>query len=83
MSRDMQRKLVSPPSDKDAKLKDYSSVIQQNFEDVFEALHNHQSLISIPAANEGSIGDIVLVTLESQTYLYAKFPLGWKRILLS
>jgi len=79
----MQRKFVVPPSGNDKDLKDFSSSVQQNLREIFENLHIHRVLKEAPTAEEGSIGEIALVTLESTTYLYAKFPLGWKRILLS
>ncbi len=83
MARTNQRLSVSPPSKNDADLKDHSSVIQQNFEDIFEVSHSHDLKSSIPSATDGVIGDIELVKDGSNFYLYAKFSEGWKRILLS
>lgn len=61
-----------------------ASVVQQNFEQLFEVAHSHQVRTSAPASNEGAINDIVPVILDSIPYLYIKFPtVGWKRVLAS
>ena len=79
MSKKVQRLTVSPPTTVDANsLRDFSSVIQQNFEELFEEAHDHQILTVAPTAAEGSVGDISLVEDGLTTKLYVKFSTGWK-----
>lgn len=61
MSRTNQRLNVSPPSKNDKEFKDYSSIIQQNFEDVYENLHSHDIVAEEPLGTDGSIGDIAII----------------------
>lgn len=83
MPRSEQRLTVSPPSTKDEGLQDYSSVIQQNFEDIFEVGHSHDLLGQLPNETDGVIGDIQLVNDGTNYYLCAKFSDGWKKVILS
>ena len=83
MSRTNQRLSVSPPSENDKDLKDHASVIQQNFEDIFEVSHSHDLKSGLPSTTDGVIGDIELIKDGSNFYLCAKFSEGWKKILLS
>lgn len=79
-----QRNPLSPPLDTDELLSDYSAVLQSNLEQLFEAAHMHGLRTSAPSENEGTVGDILPVQIDSTYYLYAKFPtVGWKRVALS
>jgi hypothetical protein len=53
--------------------------IQRNLEDLHEVAHNHDLHTSIPNDREGTVGDIVPVQVGNSSYLYIKFPAGWKR----
>lgn len=84
MSKKVQRILLAPPSAVDANgLRDYTSVIQQVFEELYEEAHDHQVLTAAPSDADGSQGDIALVDDGSTTKLYAKFPSGWKSVSLT
>jgi len=84
MSR-IQNQAVPPPTKTDTSLKDFSQIIQQNFEDLFEQSHNHFYRTTAPSESEGQINDLIPVVLNNTPYLYIKYPnpLGWKRVLLS
>ena len=60
-----------------------TEVIQRNFQDLFEYAHEHSFRITIPSASEGTVGDLVLVYINNTCYLYAKLPVGWKKVTLS
>lgn len=84
MSKKVQRILLAPPSVLDTNsLRDYTSVIQQVFEELFEEAHDHQVRTTAPAENDGSVGDMALVDDGSTTKIYAKFPSGWRSISLT
>lgn len=80
-----QRQKVSPPQNNDLNsLKDFASIIQQAFDDIFELAHSHPVRTTAPTANEGSVGDIQLAEIGGIGYIYVKLPtLGWKRVALS
>jgi hypothetical protein len=78
---------VAPPTEKDKEtLKDYTSVVQSNLEELFLFSHTHTTVTTIPADSDGVVGDIKLVEDTSVTpsvfYIYAKFSSGWKRAVL-
>lgn len=84
MSKKTQRLTVAPPTPTDVgTLNDFSSVIQQNLEELFEEAHDHKVLTNAPAETDGSVGDIALVDDGSTTKLYVKFPSGWKSVTLT
>ena len=76
---------TSPPLTFDASsLKDFSSITQQNMNQLFASSHDHTIFTSAPTSTQGDIMDVILVQLGSSYYLYAKFPVvGWKRTLLT
>ena len=76
---------TAPPLTSDAaSLKDFSSINQQNLNQLFSSSHDHTVFTTAPTSNQGDIMDVILVQLGSSYYLYAKFPVvGWKRTLLS
>lgn len=80
-----QRQKVSPPQANDLNsLKDFASIVQQAFDDIFEVAHAHEARTAAPSATDGNVGDIWLVELSGVGYIYAKLPtLGWKRVALS
>jgi len=80
-----QRQKVSPPTGVDIKsLKDFASIIQYAFDDLFQDAHIHSLRTTAPSASDGEVGDIFLVELSGVGYIYAKLPtLGWKRVALS
>jgi len=84
MSKKVQRITVAPPSSIDVgSLRDYTSALQQNFEELFEDAHDHQILTVSPTESDGSVGDIALVDDGSTTKIYAKFTTGWKSVSLT
>lgn len=60
-------------------LKDFSSVLQRNLADLFDAAHAHSTRTSLPARGEGSVGDMVLATVSGSTYICIKTSAGWFR----
>jgi hypothetical protein len=75
-----QRRPLAPPLETDKLFRDYTSVIQSNFDDIFNDAHTHPLRTSIPLATEGIIGDIVLVNLLGTYYIYAKVDNAvWKK----
>ena len=75
---------LSPPLDNDKdSLSDYSSVAQRNLENLYEFAHTHDYKTSVPTSNEGNVGDVYLVEVNAVFSLYAKFPSGWKSVVLS
>jgi len=61
-----------------------AEVVQRNLEDLFEDAHAHTLRTTAPSANEGMVGDVIPVELNSIGYIYVKYPtIGWKRIALS
>lgn len=81
----IQNNPVSPPLPDDKTFADFSEVIQRNLADLFDLAHSHDVSSAIPSANEGTPGDIKLVKVNSNFYLYAKFSGsdGWKGIQLT
>ena len=79
-----QSKPIAPPvgADRDS-LTDFSSVIQDNLSNLFRLAHRHHYRTAVPASNEGVVGDIYLVEINSTFSLYAKFPSGWKSVALT
>lgn len=69
---------MAPPSDQDKEtLRDYTTIIQKSFEELFESAHDHPVRTSPPDDSEGEINDIVLVIDESTRYIAVKFADGW------
>jgi len=66
-------------------IKDTFAAFQQNFNDIFEAAHQHNYRTTAPSDEEGASGDIALVNLSSTYYLYVKFPspIFWTRVQLT
>lgn len=79
-----QRTKLAPPLDTDREfLRDYTSVLQNKFDQLFSAAHKHTLRTTVPASNEGNVGDIFLVESGSTFSLYVKFPSGWKSTVLT
>ena len=79
-----QQQPISPPRPEDREaLDDYSSIIQDNYSQLFQAAHTHNVRTTAPAANEGNVGDIYLVADGSSFRIYAKFSTGWKSVVLT
>ena len=80
-----QKRPIAPPLTSDQQtLNDFTSVVQDNFKDLFSAAHSHGLRTTIPAFNEGQIGDISLVFIDPSYYIYAKVTsTAWMRIILS
>lgn len=80
-----QRRSVSPPNPADKeKLQDFSSVVQDNFKDLYEDAHRHDVRTAAPLTTEGQVGDIVPVSLSGVFYLYTKVASDtWKRVELA
>jgi len=60
-----------------------ASVVQSNFQALFNDAHTHNVRTSAPSNNEGSVNDIIPVIIGTSFYLYIKFSSGWKKVLLS
>lgn len=79
-----QSKPISPPRPEDVDiLDDYSSILQDNFVQLFELAHRHNVRTTVPASNEGNVGDIFLVEASSTFSIYVKFPSGWKSVVVT
>ena len=75
---------ISPPRPEDQEtLTDYSSIVQDNFSQLFQSAHTHTVRTTAPDSNEGSVGDIFLVEVSGVFSIYAKFPSGWKSVVVS
>jgi hypothetical protein len=76
-----QEQPISPPrlEDRDT-LNDYSAVLQDNYQQLFQVAHRHSIRTTAPASNEGNITDIILVEDGSTFKIYVKFPSGWKSV---
>jgi len=72
---------IAPPSpaDIEAGLKDYNSKVQQSFAELFFAAHDHSIRTEAPPDEDGAVGDILLVQVETERYLVAKYSDGWYR----
>lgn len=77
----VQKSPLAPPSPKDIEngLNDYTSKIQESFDELFSDSHVHQIMTQAPAENEGEVGDIVLVETDTERYAAFKFASGWFR----
>lgn len=53
------------------------NVVQKNLEDLFEFAHDHVVRATLPAANEGSPRDIVIVDTGTDVYICVKTSRGW------
>jgi hypothetical protein len=79
-----QRTVLAPPLAGDKELTDFASVLQSNFDDLFQSSHNHALRNTAPSNNEGNVGDMVPVNIVGTYYLYIKTSsTAWKRVLLS
>lgn len=47
------------------------------FEELFELAHDHSVRASLPTAQEGNIGDIIIVDTGSAVYICTKTSRGW------
>lgn len=74
-----QQKPLAEPSTADKELRVYTSVLQGNFEQIFEKAHEHAIKTAAPAAEAGSVGDIALVETATEKYVAVKFASGWFR----
>lgn len=84
MARKQKTPLVPPILDDKKSLSDYSSIIQRNFEDLFNDDHTHNLKTTVPSSTDGSPQDIIIVNLSGTYYLYVKVSTTlWKRIALS
>lgn len=55
------------------------SIVQKNFEELYETAHEHMIRDTVPAGNEGAPRDIVLFDDGTTVYLYIKTTRGWFR----
>ena len=69
---------VSPPSDEDKEvLIEFATILQRNFEDIFDDAHSHDVMTETPQANEGTLQDIKLVDDGTDKYLAVRYNDGW------
>lgn len=54
-----------------------ASVVQQNFEELFELAHDHRVLGSLPSATSGESANIFIVDDGTNVYLAVKTSRGW------
>ena len=75
---------MAPPRPEDKEtLDDFASILQDNLGELFQAGHNHAVRTTVPASNEGSVGDIFLVEVSSVFSIYVKFASGWKSVVVT
>jgi hypothetical protein len=75
-----QRRPLAPPLETDKLFRDYTAVIQDNLDELFNVAHVHTVRTTVPLASEGSVGDIVIVNLTGTYYIYAKVDSAvWKK----
>lgn len=75
----LQNDPVAPPTQTDEGLKDFSEIIQRNFDELFTLAHQHGVRISFPGATDGMASDIVAVDDGTTVYLLVKTSRGWFR----
>jgi hypothetical protein len=75
-----QRRPLAPPLETDKLFRDYTAVIQNNLDDLFNDAHTHTIRTSIPLPTDGIVGDIVVVNLTGTYYIYVKVDnTVWKK----
>jgi len=79
----LQKRPIVPPLPADKGLGDFSQVVQENAEELFELAHLHDVKTAVPSDTEGEVGDIRPVVVEGVFYLYVKFSAGWKKVTLT
>lgn len=72
-----QNKPVVPPVPTDRSLGNFTSIIQKNLADLHQAAHVHQVVSAPPSANDGSVGDIYIVSTTTRCFLTVKTANGW------
>lgn len=84
MAKQQKRQVVPPIVGDQGTLNDFSSIVQDNFKQLFDLAHTHEVRSTVPAYNEGQVGDIVLVFISPTYYVYAKVTTQmWLRVALS
>ena len=63
---------IVPPDRGDTGLEGYTTNIQDNMSILYDAGHTHPIRTTFPRANEGNVGDIVGVNINSLYYLVVK-----------
>lgn len=73
-----QQKRVNPPVDSDRPLLiDYTGNIQDSFQQVFQAAHDHLVLKVNPATTDGAIQAVSIVDTGTSVYMVVKTSRGW------
>lgn len=54
-----------------------AAVMQLNLQELFESSHDHVVRSTFPAANDGSVRDIVIVDTGSAVHICIKTSRGW------
>lgn len=75
-----QKAPVVPPMPSDTNLLAYTTNIRRDVEDLYLNAHTHNVLTANPAATDGSIGDIKIVSVPGHVYQVVKNSDGnWYR----
>lgn len=78
MSKSQAHGIVSPPTPSDRQaLRDYSSIIQNNLQDLFIAAHDHLVLTEKPGKLDGAPQTVSIVDDGINVYLVVKTKRGW------
>ena len=83
MARSQQEQKIVPVEFDAQGLDKLTTLIQLNFERVYDNLHTHGVKTAAPASTDGAIGDVFLVDLSGTPYIYAKLSSGWARVALT
>lgn len=75
----LQNDPVSPPTPADEGLKDFSEIVQRNFDELFAIAHSHPVVSEFPGATDGAPGDIKVYDDGTTVYVLAKTSRGWFR----
>ena len=73
---------IVPPQPADKTLRDFSQIIQGSLSALYLAAHVHKVVMTDPAPNQGSVGDVYLVDSATK-YIAVKFPSGWQKVALT
>lgn len=74
---------VVPPQPTDAKLRDFSQIIDNNLKTLFQAAHVHKIVTSVPNDRDGDVGDIYLIDITGAKKIAVKFSDGWYAVALT
>jgi len=84
MASEQYRPVVAPPESDRESLNDFSQVIQENLERLYELVADVQTSSTVPTSSEGAVGSVRYVLVSGTWRQYIKVDLTtWKYVALS